>query len=39
LPSNKQLIKSIEKDLKQLGVSIKNYGDAEIDMENYDENM
>ena len=39
LPSNKQLIKSIEKDLKQLGVSIKNYGDAEIDMENYDESM
>jgi hypothetical protein len=39
LPSNKQLIKSIEKDLKQLGVSTKNYGDLEIDMENYDESM
>lgn len=39
LPSNKQLIKVIEKELKELGISIKNYGDAEIDMENYDKSM
>ena len=39
LPSNKQIIKAVEKDLKQLGVSTKNYGSAEIDMENYDESM
>ena len=39
LPSKKQIIKAIEKDLKQLWVSIKNYGDAEVDMENYDETM
>ena len=39
LPSNKQLIKAIEKDLKQLGVSTKNYWDAEIDTENYDASM
>ena len=39
LPSKKQIIKAVEKDLKQLWVSIKNYGDAEVDMENYDETM
>ena len=39
LPSNKQLIKAIEKELKELGISIKNYRDVEIDMENYDESM
>ena len=39
LPSQKQIIKAVEKDLKQLGISIKNYGDAEIDMENYDDSM
>ena len=39
LPSQKQIIKAVEKDLKQLGISIKNYGDVEIDMENYDEGM
>ena len=39
LPSKKQIIKAVEKDLKQLGVSIKNYWNAEIDMENYDESM
>jgi hypothetical protein len=39
LPSNKQVIKAIEKELKELGISIKNYGNIEIDMENYDESM
>lgn len=39
LPSKKQIIKAVEKDLKQLGVSIKNYWNAEIDIENYDESM
>ena len=39
LLSQKQIIKAVEKDLKQLGISIKNYGDVEIDMENYDEGM
>ena len=39
LPSKRQIIKAVEKDLKQIGASIKNYGDAEIDMENYDESM
>ena len=39
LPSKKQIIKAVEKDLKQLGITIKNYGDWEVDMENYDEIM
>ena len=39
LPSNKQLIKAIEKELKELGISIKNYWDVETNMENYDESM
>ena len=39
LPSKKQIIKAVEKDLKLLWVSIKNYWNAEIDMDNYDESM
>ena len=39
LPSKKQIAKAVEKDLKQIGVSTKNYWNAEIDMENYDESM
>ena len=39
LPSKKQIIKAVKKDLKQLGILIKNYGDWEVDMENYDESM
>ena len=39
LPSKKQIIKTIEKELKELGISIKNYWDAEIDIENYDDTM
>ena len=39
LPSKKQIIRAAEKDLKTLGISIKNYWNAEIDMENYDESM
>lgn len=39
LPSKRQIIKATEKDLKQLGVSTKNYGDGEVDIDNYDESM
>ena len=39
LPSKKQIIKAVEKDLKQLWISTKNYWDAEIDIENYDKSM
>lgn len=39
LPSKRQIVKAVEKDLKELGVSTKNYWDAEIDIENYDESM
>lgn len=39
LPSKKQIIRAVEKDLKQLGISIKNYWNGEIDTENYDEDM
>lgn len=39
LPSKKQIAKTIEKDLKQIGVSTKNYWNAEVDIENYDETM
>ena len=39
IPSNKQIIKNIEKELKQLGITTKNYGNAEINTENYDETM
>lgn len=39
LPSKKQIIKAVEKDLKQMWVSIKNYWDWEVDIENYDESM
>ena len=39
LPSKKQITKAVEKDLKQIGVSIKNYWNAEVDIDNYDETM
>ncbi len=39
LPSKKQIIKAVEKDIKLLWISTKNYGDWEIDIENYDESM
>ena len=39
LPSKKQIIKAIEKDLKEIGVSTKNYWNAEVDIENYDETL
>lgn len=39
LPSKKQIIKAVEKGLKTIWVSIKNYGDWEVDTENYDESM
>lgn len=38
-PSKKQIIKAVAKDLKQLGISTKNYWDWEVDTENYDEEM
>lgn len=39
LPSKKQIIKAVEKDLKELWVSTKNYWNWEIDIDNYDESM
>lgn len=39
LPSKKQIIKAVEKDLKQIWISIKNYWDGEADIDNYDESI
>ena len=39
LPSKKQIIKAVEKDLKQLWLSTKNYWKWEVDSENYDKTM
>ena len=39
LPSNKQILKNIEKDLKNLWVSLKNYWEWIINMEDFDETM
>ena len=39
LPSKKQITKAVEKDLKQLWVWTKNYWNAEVDFDHYDENM
>ena len=39
LPSKKQIIKAVEKGLKTIWVSIKNYGNWEVDTENYDGSM
>ena len=39
LPSNKQITKAVERDLKELGIPTKNYWNAKIDIENYDETM
>lgn len=39
LPSKKQITKAVEKDLKELWISTKNYWDVEINIENYDESM
>lgn len=38
LPSNKQVLKNVEKDLKNLGISLKNYWDWIVDTD-FDENM
>lgn len=38
LPSKKQIIKSVDKQLKDMNISIKNYGDGEVDYDNYDIN-
>ena len=39
LPSKRQITRAVEKDLKQIGVSTKNYWNVEIDIDNYDETM
>lgn len=39
LPSKKQITKDVEKDLKELWVSTKNYWDIEMNVEDYDESM
>lgn len=39
LPSKRQIIRAVEKDLKQLGITIKNYWDWEVDIENFDNTM
>ena len=39
LPSNKQLLKNVEKDLKNLWITLKNYWDWIVNFEDYDENM
>ena len=39
IPSNKQIFKNVEKDLKNLWVSLKNYWEWVIKMEDSDENM
>ena len=39
LPSNKQILKNVEKDLKNLWVSLKNYWEWVIKLENFDESM
>lgn len=39
LPSNKQVLKNVEKDLKNLWVSLKNYWEWIVNSEEFDENM
>lgn len=39
LPSNKKIIRKVERNLKILWVSLKNYGDWEINIEDFDKNM
>ena len=39
LPSNKQLLKNVEKDLKKLWVTLKNYWEWIVKVEDFDENM
>ena len=39
LPSNKQLLKNVEKNLKKLWVTLKNYWDWIVKIEDFDENM
>ena len=39
LPSNKQILKNVEKDLKNLWVSLKNYWEWVVDTANFDESM
>ena len=38
LPSKKQIIKTVDKQLKDMNISIKNYGDGEVNYDNYDIN-
>lgn len=39
LPSKRKIIKAVEKELKLLWVSLKDYGDGEVNVEDFDENM
>ena len=39
LSSKKQILRDVEKNLKSLWISIKNYWDGEVDVDNYDKNM
>ena len=39
LPSSKQVLKNVEKDLKNLGISLKNYWNWIVDVTDFDENM
>ena len=39
LPSKKKIIKSVEKELKLLWVSLKDYGDWVVNFDDFDENM
>lgn len=39
LPSKKTITKNVEKNLKSLWVSLKNYWEAEISLDDFDENM
>ncbi len=39
LPSKKKIVKVVEKELKLLWVSLKEYGDGEVNVDDFDENM
>ena len=39
LPSKKKIVKAVEKELKLLWVSLKEYGDGEVNVDDFDENM
>ncbi len=39
LPSKKQIIKNVEKDLKNLWITLNNYWEWEVNFQDYDDNM